>query len=64
FGPDHPNVAIDVNNLGSVLRALGDLDGAREAYERALAILQQFLPADHPKIRIARENLDSLPDRP
>ena len=26
FGPDHPNVARDVNNLGLVLRDLGDLD--------------------------------------
>ena len=24
YGPDHPNVAIDVNNLGFVLRALGE----------------------------------------
>ena len=28
YGPDHPNVATGVNNLGGVLRALGDLEGA------------------------------------
>ncbi|HII06093.1 MAG TPA: TIR domain-containing protein, partial [Methanotrichaceae archaeon] len=28
YGPDHPNVATMVNNLGEVLRALGDLAGA------------------------------------
>ncbi len=38
YGPDHPEVAIRVNNLGSVLRDLGDLAGARAHYERALAI--------------------------
>ena len=38
FGPDHPNVARDANNLGLVLKDLGDLDGARKALERALAI--------------------------
>ncbi len=38
YGPDHPNVAIDVNNLGSVLQDLGDLAGAQAAYERALKI--------------------------
>ena len=38
FGPDHPNVATDVNNLGTVLRDLGDLGRARAAFERALEI--------------------------
>jgi hypothetical protein len=38
FGSDHPEVATDVNNLGSVLQDLGDLDGARKAFERALKI--------------------------
>ena len=27
--PDHPDVAIRVNNLGMVMKASGDLDGAR-----------------------------------
>ncbi len=38
FGPDHPEVAADVNNLGRVLKDLGDLPGARAAFERALRI--------------------------
>ncbi len=38
-GPDHPRVAIRVNNLGSVLKALGDLQEARKCYERALNIV-------------------------
>ncbi|MEA3301793.1 MAG: FxSxx-COOH system tetratricopeptide repeat protein, partial [Pseudomonadota bacterium] len=29
YGPDHPEVATIVNNLGSVLQALGDLQGAK-----------------------------------
>jgi len=32
FGSDHPNVARDVNNLGSVLQAQGDLSGANAAF--------------------------------
>jgi tetratricopeptide (TPR) repeat protein len=60
FGPDHPNVATDVNNLGSVLQDLGDLAGARAAFERALRILEKFLPPEHPYIRTARGNLESL----
>ena len=60
FGPDHPNVAIRVNNLGSVLQALGDLPGAKAAFERALKILQKLLGDDHPDTRLVRENIDSL----
>ena len=60
FGPDHPNVARDVNNLGLVLQALGDLQGAKAAFERALGILEKFLPPDHPHIRIVRGNLAHL----
>ncbi|HUV37094.1 MAG TPA: FxSxx-COOH system tetratricopeptide repeat protein, partial [Patescibacteria group bacterium] len=37
YGPDHPEVATDVNNLGGVLQDQGDLAGAREHFERALA---------------------------
>ncbi|HEX6112455.1 MAG TPA: tetratricopeptide repeat protein [Geminicoccaceae bacterium] len=60
FGPDHPHVAIRVNNLGSVLRALGDLAGARAAFERALPIFERVLGPDHPSTRTVRGNLDSL----
>ena len=42
---------------GSPLRALGDLDGAREHYERALRILEAKLPAGHPHIQAARGDL-------
>jgi len=37
-GPDHPDVASWCNNLGDVLQGLGDLEGARAEYERALEI--------------------------
>jgi tetratricopeptide (TPR) repeat protein len=39
FGPDHPEVASTLNNLGQVLRREG-LAGARGLHERALAIKQ------------------------
>ncbi len=38
YGPDHPEVAADLNNLAQILRDLGDLEGARPLQERALAI--------------------------
>ena len=37
-GPDHRNVATLANNLGTILQAQGDLEGARRHIERALAI--------------------------
>ena len=60
YGPEHPEVATDVNNLGSVLYALGDLEGARAVFERALRIFEQFLPPDHSHIRTVRGNLEGL----
>ena len=60
YGPNHPTVAIRANNLGMVLQDLGDLPAARQHYERALAILRQFLPEDHPNIKIVRGNLEVL----
>jgi len=60
FGPDHPNVAIRVNNLGNVLQALGELSEARQCYERALRIFTAFLGDDHPNTVTVRNNLKSL----
>ena len=37
FGPDHPNVATDRNNLGVAWDSKGDYDKAIEYYEQALA---------------------------
>jgi Tetratricopeptide repeat len=53
-------VAIDVNNMGGVLRALGDLDGARQAFQRALAILEKVFGPDHPRTQTVRGNLAAL----
>ena len=60
FGPDHPNVATDVNNLGGVLQDLGDLAGARAAFERALAIDERAFGPDHPNVATDVNNLGSV----
>ena len=39
---------------------MGDLAGARPYYERALAILERVLGADHPHTVTVRGNLESL----
>ena len=38
YGPDHPNVAVDANNIGPILQDKGDLDGALRYTQRALTI--------------------------
>jgi len=48
------------NNLGYHLDDMANYAGARESYERALRIFEQFLPAGHPNIEIVRGNLESL----
>jgi hypothetical protein len=60
YGEDHPQVATAHNNLGSVLKDQGDLAGARVCFERALGILDKFLPEGHPDIEWARGSLESL----
>ncbi|MFZ5450209.1 MAG: FxSxx-COOH system tetratricopeptide repeat protein [Thermodesulfobacteriota bacterium] len=60
YGPEHPEVAIRVNNLGNVLQALGDLAGARAYYERALAIDEATYGPDHPEVAIRVNNLGSV----
>ncbi len=57
YGPNHPNVAIDVNNLGNVLQDLGDLPGAKAAYERALKIDEATYGPDHPSVARDVNNL-------
>ena len=60
FGPDHPSVAIRLNNLGLVLRDLGEIDAARAHMSRALEIYRKVLGEDHPSTKTVRKNLASL----
>ena len=49
-----------LNELGYHLRQVADLAGARQAFERALAIFETFLGPDHPNTQIVRRNLEGL----
>jgi tetratricopeptide (TPR) repeat protein len=57
YGPEHPLTAQSLTNLGYLLRAQGDLAGARRCYERALAINEKALGPDHPE---TAKNLNNL----
>jgi Tfp pilus assembly protein PilF len=45
-GPEHPDTAGSLNNLGYLLRAQGDLAVAKLYYERALQIFRSRLGQD------------------
>ena len=61
-GPDHPDVASTLNNLGSVLRDLRQLARARSLHERALRIFEACYGSDHPVTRRSRHWLHILND--
>jgi len=60
FGPDHPSVARDINNLGGVLQATGDFTGAKEAFENALRIDEAVFGPHHPIVAIHVNNLGGV----
>jgi tetratricopeptide (TPR) repeat protein len=57
WGPDHPEVARTLTNLGIVLGQLGELGAARAAQERALAIEEAAYGPDHPEVALTLGNL-------
>jgi tetratricopeptide (TPR) repeat protein len=57
FGPDHPEVAGTLTNLGRAWRDLGQPVQARGAFERALRILHACFPGGHPNIDVVAGNL-------
>jgi hypothetical protein len=60
FGPDHPNVAIRLNNLVGLLKDTNRLAEAEPLMLRALAIDEQSLGADHPVVANRLNNLAQL----
>jgi tetratricopeptide (TPR) repeat protein len=60
LGSDHFHVAIYVNNLGTVLKDLGNLAGARANFERALKIDESVYGPDHPTAAIRLNNLGGV----
>jgi len=60
LGENHPQVAIYVNDLGSALLELGDLDRARAAFERAIQIWEANLGENHPYVATSVNNLGTV----
>ena len=59
-GPDHPDVARDLNNLALILQDLGQAGQARPLQERALAIDEAAYGPDHPAVATDLNNLAQI----
>nr|WP_245848836.1 FxSxx-COOH system tetratricopeptide repeat protein [Lentzea kentuckyensis] len=59
YGPNHPQIATCLSNLGSALTALGRPDDARPLFKRALAIDEAAYGPHHPHVAIRLSNLGS-----
>ena len=57
LGEDHPSVAVDYNNIGTVYSSLGDYDKALEYLNHALNIWQSTLGEDHPDVAQCYNNI-------
>src|SRR5262249_33050896 len=58
--PEHPDVAISLNNPASLLHDTNRLGEAEPLYRRALAMTEKGLEPDHPTIAIRLNNLALL----
>jgi hypothetical protein len=56
FGPDHPDVGIDVNNLAALLQATNRLAEAEPLMRRARDIFAASLGPDHPSSKTVSRN--------
>jgi tetratricopeptide (TPR) repeat protein len=57
YGPDHPVVAILLNNLAGLLYATNRLSEAEPLCRRALAITESSYGPDHPNVATGLNNL-------
>ncbi len=62
FGPEHFEVATDLNNLAELYRTQGKYTEAEPLYQPALAIYEQELGATHPDTARILNNLALLYD--
>src|ERR1700712_4664905 len=60
LGPDHANVAMPLNDLGTIHYNLGQYAVAELLYKRALAIREKTLGADHAEVAMILNDLGEL----
>lgn len=60
LGPEHPKVAVSLNNLAELYRAKSNYERAESLLQRALAISEKALAAEHPTVAESLNNLARL----
>ena len=60
YGPEHYEIAVNLNNLAAVRYARGDAREAEQLYRRALAIKEKLLGVGHPDTALTANNLGVL----
>jgi tetratricopeptide (TPR) repeat protein len=60
LGPEHPDTALSLNNLGSLYQAMGEYAKAEPLYQDALRIYRKALGPEHPETATMIENLALL----
>lgn len=60
FGPQHPQVASDLNTLGTLAFHCGEKHLSRQLYERAWQIRRQHLGDLHARTLASKKNLDMV----
>ena len=63
YGPDHPDVATELNNLAGLLRATNRLGEAEPLYRRALAIDEASYGPNHPEVATRPQQSGGLAPR-
>jgi tetratricopeptide (TPR) repeat protein len=62
YGPEHPNTATSLYNLGSLYQSMGEYAKAKPLSQEALRILQKVLGSEHPDTASSLNNLAELYD--
>ena len=60
LGPEHPDLAVSLNNLAGLYQAMGAYDKALPLYQRALAIREKALGPEAPATAASLNNLGAL----
>jgi tetratricopeptide (TPR) repeat protein len=60
LGPEHPDVAMTLNNLAVLHKAVGKYAEAKPLNQRALTIFEAALGPTHPKVITCRQNYAQL----
>ena len=59
-GPEHYEIAVNLNNLAALCYAQGRYNEAEPLYLRALAIKEKILSPEHPDVAMTLNNLAAL----